>query len=562
MEQMNYSSMLPTDPPGDVVTWLFNRGCFKKEYIVYKSAWVKNPLTGIKERMVNCTCSACENEWYEQRVEAGGCHNAYAPAPFGFRNSEYNDSVIDGQVTICPFCDTEAQAVHIGNIRNTRAVDEIYPITVDRICDHISKYYIAIIAWRIVRVLHKDGHMRFEKYPYEAYVCENRKIVRLTAYIPGSYRSKICTGVWSQKKSFKDTFGKIGAQLIYPFDPALLIGTSLENSKLDMYMKSDSIICPVSYCNLFLKHKNVENLIMQNMSKLVNDKLLKLAASYYCDSVSSVTHIEGINWSEQKPHRMLGLTKDEFRTAKKEAWKDADLNFYLTARCAGVCPEDVAKCQKYGYGTVETFIKNHPSQYIMKILRYLDRQKKKYPKQREASLTDLSDYWDMLPQIGETANENEVLYPQNLIRAHDVTMERIKYEESKELRAAFVQRFHKLSRFDYVFNGLFIRPAASEAELIAEGKRLHHCVGGYAKRHSNGETAIFFIRHVSDPDASYFTLELDEKSLSVKQNRGRCNCARTDEVIMFEEKWLEHIRNLKEAKKNGKQRSNVKSTAA
>ena len=92
--------------------------------------------------------------------------------------------------------------------------------------------------------------------------------------------------------------------------------------------------------------------------------------------------------------------------------------------------------------------------------------------------------------------------------------------------------------------------------VIAEGKKLHHCVGGYAKRHSKGDTAIFFIRHVTDPDISYFTLELDEKNLKVRQNRGCRNCARTDEVKLFEEKWIEHIRNLrKEENKNGNRHS-------
>lgn len=62
--------------------------------------------------------------------------------------------------------------------------------------------------------------------------------------------------------------------------------------------------------------------------------------------------------------------------------------------------------------------------------------------------------------------------------------------------------------------------AASQKELVEEGDALHHCVGTYAKDHANGKTAIFFVRRVKESGNSYFTLELDEGKLTVRQNRG------------------------------------------
>ena len=58
MEQVNYEKLLPTEPPKDIINFLYHNGCFKNNYIVYKSAWVRNPLTGKIERMVHCVCSA------------------------------------------------------------------------------------------------------------------------------------------------------------------------------------------------------------------------------------------------------------------------------------------------------------------------------------------------------------------------------------------------------------------------------------------------------------------------------------------------------------------------
>ena len=74
--------------------------------------------------------------------------------------------------------------------------------------------------------------------------------------------------------------------------------------------------------------------------------------------------------------------------------------------------------------------------------------------------------------------------------------------------------------------------------VAVEGNALHHCVGTYGKKHANGSTAIFFIRRASRPNEPWYTLELDEKKLEVRQNRGKHNCARVPEVQAFENKWL------------------------
>ena len=110
--------------------------------------------------------------------------------------------------------------------------------------------------------------------------------------------------------------------------------------------------------------------------------------------------------------------------------------------------------------------------------------------------------------------------------------------EAQEVAVKFRIRRKQLARYAFQWRGLLIRPAASQRELVAEGDVLHHCVGTYAKDYANGETAIFFVRRVKEPKNSYFTLELDEGKLVVRQNRGRRNCARTKEVEELEAVWL------------------------
>lgn len=84
----------------------------------------------------------------------------------------------------------------------------------------------------------------------------------------------------------------------------------------------------------------------------------------------------------------------------------------------------------------------------------------------------------------------------------------------------------------------------SPEELEEEGIVLDHCVGSYKSIHAAGKQPIFFVRRESEPDKPWFTLQFSLSNLTVVQNRGKCNCARTEEVKAFEEKFLEHARSV------------------
>lgn len=76
---------LPKEPSDDVLRWYeTTHSTYNAEAIIYKNAYVTDPLTGKKEKMCECRCSACKEVFYLPRVEFNGCSSAYAPAHFGF----------------------------------------------------------------------------------------------------------------------------------------------------------------------------------------------------------------------------------------------------------------------------------------------------------------------------------------------------------------------------------------------------------------------------------------------------------------------------------------------
>ena len=140
----------------------------------------------------------------------------------------------------------------------------------------------------------------------------------------------------------------------------------------------------------------------------------------------------------------------------------------------------------------------------------------------------------------------------DLIRAHDAVTGLILQREQDAMANSFRLRRKQLRKYAFAADGLLIHPAASQRELTEEGDALHHCVSSYGKRHAAGETAIFFIRRASKPGTPYYTLELDERALKVRQNRGSYNRARTPEVQAFEEKWLAWLQSGCQRDKKGR----------
>lgn len=225
-------------------------------------------------------------------------------------------------------------------------------------------------------------------------------------------------------------------------------------------------------------------------------------------------------------------------------------------------PEDITLLHEYGGEDIERIIGRAPVgktlRYLLKAIREWGAANDPYneyaeyaPDEDRLNAAVLADYWDMAERAGWDLDDPVVRWPRDLIAAHDRAMEASKAAETKMLRKAFRERAKELAGLTYVSGPLLIRPAANQKELNREGELLIHCVAKYGADMALGKTAIFFIRHTWEPGKPYFTLEYDEEKETVRQNRGRRNCARTPEVEAFEKAWLAWIKEGCRRKKDG-----------
>ena len=555
MEQINYEKLIPQEPITDVVAFAQQQGEFENAYMIYRSERVYDPLNIGTVCSVKVTCSACGHTFYAEKVPAGGCRHSCAPASFGWKDEQMPNAVIDGDKTLCPNCCKEAKTVHIGSMRSYggELIDDTWVTELSRLPIEGLADRLVLTEWCIRRCINKQGTVRYEIWPFTAWVVEEKKIVRLMGYMK-NIGGRICLfGEWRQRKQFEDVYGS--AKLIVPWDKSLLEGTTAENSKLDLYQTEKWGRELVSYLALWRRRPHVENLLVQGCGNLVRTWIKKeMDSDYYRGGIPK---LEEVNWKEKRPAQMLGLTKDEFRHMRQGHWNAEDLGKYKLVRDSGVpvrLPQDMELLKKVENYDCSRILEEAPKSDFWRTVRYLVKQKEHW--------YTLRDYRSMARNAGRDMTDNLVQWPRNLTAAHNRYVEerralmerqdaerRTKEAERRAMERAerhylFTQRAAALEWLSFEADGLLIRPCANEDELIQEGHELHHCVSSYAKSHAEGKTAILFIRQAKVPDKPFFTLEFDEKNLAVVQNRGLRNCDRTPEVTAFEKAWLEQIRQI------------------
>jgi hypothetical protein len=172
-----------------------------------------------------------------------------------------------------------------------------------------------------------------------------------------------------------------------------------------------------------------------------------------------------------------------------------------------------------------------------------------YIEKQQISANTYLDYLNACNYLNLDMGIPKNRYPHDFNRWHDI---RIQQYHTAQAMADEKQRAELYNQFAMVAEkylslqkqGLYaVFIAKSPAELIREGRELNHCVGqmNYDQKMARGETLIFFIRSVSQPDTPFVTVEYSPKSKKVLQCYGNKNTTPNETVLDFVNKvWLPH----------------------
>jgi hypothetical protein len=535
--EFDYTDLLPKKPPEGLTEWIMGKGKLCQNYLIYKAGWVYEPLEDRNRPVVDVVCSACGNTIVAEKINAEVCGDNWGHVPFGWQNwGNENKNVINRMETVCPICGARAETRHVSSvprgIENAAYTAQVCRVPVEGKVDRL-----AILEWRTSMWTEKDGSVSFYHHLWTAWVVEEKKIVRIMGY--KKYLGSLSLCAPEQRKTYLDYFER--GQLLYPFDPSVLEGTTGENCKLDLFIRAGGEWL-VSYLALWRRRPAVENLVVQGYGKLVDDLIDTELRTYSYERKRGGPKLEAVDWTQKKPNRMLHMSKDEFRRYAGKL-NGEQYKVFSWAREHVPTPPVGGMEMLFSYSlfSAETILEMAGAREFWRCVKYLSVRGRNY--------TRLRDYWNIARALNMDLEDSQVKWPKNLTQAHDRAVERYQRQKDERLEENFVRRREELEKFAWSADGILIRPCADQEELQREGKELHHCVATYAERHADGTSAIFFIRRASEPDKPWFTLELDEKRLTVRQNRGLRNCDRTPEIQAFENAWLAWLRAGKKRKK-------------
>ena len=208
-------------------------------------------------------------------------------------------------------------------------------------------------------------------------------------------------------------------------------------------------------------------------------------------------------------------------------------------------------CAKFDVGKSQRILM--PLRYMTahKLMRYAEDefsrfrrtsyvQQDHYYNSMESLLSDYYDYLLMCEGQNYDLKSDFVLFPRDLPQAHDAVNELSDEAVSAIYNKRIAADFERLEqRYHFQSGGLLVTAPHSADELVTEGHKLRHCVGGYIKKVACNDCTILFIREAKRPDKPFCTVELQNGD--IYQARVYKNHQPPAKVQRFIDRWKNEV---------------------
>ena len=537
--------LLPNDVPVNILAQLHEKMKNSGNAMIFRCTY--RETGGKRKRMVEGLCTACKTKHYLKYVpivRMCNGHNIHHEG-YGFAEPFDEDSIKSSYDYLnCPTCREKVMARGRNSFKAHFEMASIAACTV-----HSIEGHLAVLSWEVTKRCNSNGEIWYSSAKRDGIIVVNGKTTRLTGYNKYYYNLSELLN-WKVRSAKDDRFMSINKNLVFECTKSVVESTDSANSAVYVFAKeSTSPVYIMAYLQAWCKYPQIENLVRQGFSSLVNEYLSDCYTHYGWYSQKDRFLPAGmaayINVDEVKPHRMLGIEKTHLEYARHLS--KSELKAFKVAQNLGVFLEYPQLCEfvKLGVGEVRKIAvaaeMNGGKFRLIQFLNYMSKQRKRAgSKAGHITVGYYTDYLDSCLEVyGEIADS--LRYPRDLIKSHNRMLMLVEEKIDTAVDAQIRRRAAALEPFSYVDNtaGLILTPCGSHEAIIKEGKLLDHCVARYAKKYASGETAIFFVRKVEAPDIPYYTLEY--KNGKISQNHGYDNELQTPEILEFEKGWLNYI---------------------
>lgn len=430
-----------------------------------------------------------------------------------------------GYIEVCSKCNTELTLRKIqSNTNFKRLYKELWFDVIEKHNNQIMmrSYIVSRNIVNLKEVINVDEVQR--------QVIENSELNTYNSWFSWDNKSHWISGAYTDNymgyRINRPTFK------IFPYDfKTFLSDTELKYTHIwDFIYPSDNINLIFSKLKYATKYKWIELLYKQNMKALYNDIILGHAdmrtvkpniIKEYRKLIAE-RNLDALELYIQRRMEKLGYREYDNRLMSLSSYKP-----YYTKLLS-----------------LSNKIKRHP----MKIVDYINIQKElntsscgQTSVQREVvDLHYYDDYIRILVKTNRLADNDTLLFPNDLIKAHNDEVELYNTMRLNLKSNAYKKILKRIDKLAFEKDGLMIVAPKTIDEIVQEGKNLNNCVATYTDRVLSGETVILFVRKKDAPKESYYCLEY--KSKSIIQCRGNRNVNMTDEVKEFTDIWINQVK--------------------
>lgn len=292
-----------------------------------------------------------------------------------------------------------------------------------------------------------------------------------------------------------------------------LQGTAMQYADLDGYLAAERRNeNPIYFLEYHAKYPVIEFLWKAGYRNIVHNRIFGMDRE----------NRNAILWERKKLKECFKFPLRILKLMPPEEWKldDVQRANYLWKNYGERITDAEMQMALQSRTDVQSLTGAMPYAGIGKILKYIQKQTEKRKEEKghttytpEGIIRAYRDYLRECEQLHFDLHDREILFPKDLTAAHNRTMEQVKFEKNKADQEKFQKAVEKLENFAWSEGEFFIRPAREQMELTAEGKALHHCVGGYIRDMAEEKTAIFFLRKQTNRTSHFIHWNCRRKGL-------------------------------------------------
>lgn len=485
----------------------------------------------VKRWAAECRCTACSEEFiagYENKNgfvgikmyqgEDGQLYPDYVPLEYDDYDCIWLNS---GTSANCPYCGARAEVKAKSKLTRGRLYQTL------AISIETAGEYAAVVTWLVRRELNKYGHWNTTyAIPRNAVVIDEKGRFHCFRHTDIHFLNDTPTAEWKPLKGYIDpmfkkyyNYSAINHTQICSFtweNSADLTGTTGEKTGLQTYVEKGGGY-PTVYLKLWKKHPQLENIVKSQFFDIFESEIdytCNQQIKYYGCGPESI-EIECLDLDEVKPHKMLHFKKNEFKNGMLTEWdwKTADMwlyhHWYISDMSATEYDEYISLLGSEAVYMLDgQTINGEDLFYLPEVTKYLYKQQRKHNLPVREGVQYLIDYREELYRQNANNLTHELLWPGNLLEAHDAIMETAAQLNDPKTYKNFKRIAKKYKPLEWNDGELCIRVARSNQELVNEGKTLRHCVGRYGTKHLSESDVIFFVRKYRRPERSYYTLDI------------------------------------------------------